>query len=79
MAIFDRLADHDEPQERHAVVGIRHPLALPVVSVDLRPVGAYSLRGHSIGGFGSVTTNKLVATLAGELFGKHVQAYARYG
>ena len=79
VAIFDRLADHAEPQQRHLVVGIRHPLALPVVSVDLRPPGAYSLRGHSIGGFGSVTTNKLVATLAGELFGKQVQAYPRYG
>ena len=47
--------------------------------VDLRPAGAYSLRGHSIGGFGSVTTNKLVATLVGELFGLYVQAYPRYG
>jgi pyruvate-ferredoxin/flavodoxin oxidoreductase len=37
------------------------------------------MRGHSIGGFGSVTTNKLVATLAGELFDKQVQAYPRYG
>ncbi len=79
VAVFDRLSDHDEPQERHFVVGIRHPLALPAISVDLRPAGAYSLRGHSIGGFGSVTTNKLVATLAGELFGKQVQAYPRYG
>ncbi len=79
VAIFDRLADHNEPQDRHFVVGIRHPLALPTVPVDLRPKGAYSLRGHSIGGFGSVTTNKLVATLAGELFGKQVQAYPRYG
>ena len=79
VAIFDRLANHDEPQQRHLVVGIRHPLALEAVPVDLRPEGAYSLRGHSIGGFGSVTTNKLVATLAGELFGKQVQAYPRYG
>jgi pyruvate-ferredoxin/flavodoxin oxidoreductase len=37
------------------------------------------MRGHSIGGFGSVTTNKLVATLVGELFEKQVQAYPRYG
>jgi pyruvate-ferredoxin/flavodoxin oxidoreductase len=37
------------------------------------------MRGHSIGGFGSVTTNKLVATLVGELFDKQVQAYPRYG
>jgi pyruvate-ferredoxin/flavodoxin oxidoreductase len=79
VAVFDQLADHGEQSQRHFVVGIRHPLALPVVSVDLRPAGAYSLRGHSIGGFGSVTTNKLVATLSGELFGKQVQAYPRYG
>ena len=35
--------------------------------------------GHSIGGFGSVTTNRLVASLAGELFNLRVQAYPRYG
>lgn len=79
VAVFDRLAVHDEPQQRHLVLGIRHPLALAPVAVDIRPAGAYSLRGHSIGGFGSVTTNKLVATLAGELFDKRVQAYPRYG
>lgn len=79
VAVFDRLADHGAEAQRHFVVGIRHPLALPAVAVDLRPAGAYSLRGHSIGGFGSVTTNKLVAILAGELFGKQVQAYPRYG
>ncbi len=79
VAVFDKLADHGDLDGRHFVVGIRHPLALDPVPVDLRPAGAYSLRGHSIGGFGSVTTNKLVATLAGELFGKQVQAYPRYG
>jgi pyruvate-ferredoxin/flavodoxin oxidoreductase len=78
-AVFDRLALHDEPERRHFVVGIRHPLALAPVPIDIRPAGAYSLRGHSIGGFGSVTTNKLVATLAGEVFDKRVQAYPRYG
>ena len=79
VAVFDRLAQHGEPAVRHAVLGIHHPLAVERVPVDLRPAGAWSLRGHSIGGFGSVTTNKLVATLAGELFGKVVQAYPRYG
>jgi pyruvate-ferredoxin/flavodoxin oxidoreductase len=62
-----------------AVVGVRHPLALAAEPLDIRPAGAYAMRGHSIGGFGSVTTNKLVATLVGELFGLHVQAYPRYG
>jgi len=79
VAVFDRLAVHNEPQQRHAVLGIRHPLALDRVPIDLRPAGAWSLRGHSIGGFGSVTTNKLIATLVGELFDKWVQAYPRYG
>jgi pyruvate-ferredoxin/flavodoxin oxidoreductase len=79
-AVFDWLGEHgDRAGRHHAVVGIRHPLALERMPLDLRPAGAWSLRGHSIGGFGSVTTNKLVATLVGELFEKHVQAYPRYG
>ena len=80
VAVFDWLADHERPAGTPlAVLGIRHPLALAGDPLDLRPAGAFSLRGHSIGGFGSVTTNKLVATLVGELFGMHVQAYPRYG
>jgi len=79
VAVFDRLAVHGDLPARHAVLGIRHPLALERVPTSLRPAGSWSLRGHSIGGFGSVTTNKLVATLAGELFGTYVQAYPRYG
>jgi pyruvate-ferredoxin/flavodoxin oxidoreductase len=79
-AVFDWLADHRAPTEwRFATLGIRHPLALETRSLDLRPEGAFSLRGHSIGGFGSVTTNKLVATIVGDLFGLYVQAYPRYG
>ncbi len=78
-AVFDWLADHGERDRRYAVLNIRHPLALERVPLDLRPPGAYSLRGHSIGGFGSVTTNKVLATLVGELFDKWVQAYPRYG
>ena len=81
VAVFDRLAvpAAEAGPQRHWVLGIRHPLALERATVDLRPEGAWSLRGHSIGGFGSVTTNKLIATLAGELFDKRVQAYPRYG
>jgi pyruvate-ferredoxin/flavodoxin oxidoreductase len=80
IAVYDWLADSRAPEtRRYAVVGIRHPLALRSTPIDLRPAGAFSLRGHSIGGFGSVTTNKLVASLAGSLFGLQVQAYPRYG
>jgi pyruvate-ferredoxin/flavodoxin oxidoreductase len=79
-AVFDWIADPEQMRTRRfAVLGIRHPLALDKVPIDIRPEGAYSLRGHSIGGFGSVTTNKLLATLMGDLFGLRVQAYPRYG
>jgi pyruvate-ferredoxin/flavodoxin oxidoreductase len=61
-------------------VGIDHPLALPrAEDPDLRPRGGFSMRGHSVGGFGSVTTNKVIATIAGNVFGKDVQAYPKYG
>ena len=79
VAVFDDLAERAPRPDGVRVLGIRHPLALTATPLDLRPAGAYSLRGHSIGGFGSVTTNKLVATLVGELFEKRVQAYPRYG
>ncbi len=80
VAVFDWLADPQALRERrHAVLGIRHPLALARKEVFLRATNAYSLRGHSIGGFGSVTTNKILASLLGELFGKYVQAYPLYG
>jgi pyruvate-ferredoxin/flavodoxin oxidoreductase len=80
VAVFDWLVGGHPTGDRHrATLGIRHPLALPAQPIDLRPAGSFSLRGHSIGGFGSVTTNKLVATLVGGLFGLQVQAYPRYG
>jgi pyruvate-ferredoxin/flavodoxin oxidoreductase len=61
-------------------VGIDHPLALKrEEDPDLRPTGGFSMRGHSVGGFGSVTTNKVIATIAGNVFGKDVQAYPKYG
>jgi pyruvate-ferredoxin/flavodoxin oxidoreductase len=61
-------------------VGIDHPLALKKTEdPDLRPKGGFSMRGHSVGGFGSVTTNKVIATIAGNVFGKDVQAYPKYG
>jgi len=61
-------------------VGIDHQLALKRgEDPDLRPSGGFSMRGHSVGGFGSVTTNKVIATIAGNVFGKDVQAYPKYG
>ncbi len=71
----------DRPLEYFAV-GIEHDLSLKVdVDPDVRPDGSFSMRGHSVGGFGSVTTNKIIATVMGDpdLFGLYVQAYPKYG
>ncbi len=69
------------PQPRHYfTVGIKHATTLPVgVDPDVRAPGSFSMRGHSVGGYGSVTTNKVIATIAGEVFGMDVQAYPKYG
>jgi pyruvate-ferredoxin/flavodoxin oxidoreductase len=69
---------HDGPA--FSCVGIDHALALKRgEDPDLRPTGGFSMRCHSVGGFGSVTTNKVIATIAGDVFGKDVQAYPKYG
>ncbi len=61
-------------------LGIKHETALPVTEdPDVRSAGSFSMRGHSVGGYGSVTTNKVIATIAGEVFGMDVQAYPKYG
>jgi pyruvate-ferredoxin/flavodoxin oxidoreductase len=76
-AIFENMI---EDGQDFFSVGIQHGTALKVKDdPDLRPAGAFSMRGHSIGGFGSVTTNKVIATIAGDVFGKDVQAYPKYG
>jgi pyruvate-ferredoxin/flavodoxin oxidoreductase len=76
-AIFDNMV---EDAQDYFTVGIKHATALTVrEDPDLRPPGAFSMRGHSVGGFGSVTTNKVIATIGGQVFGKDVQAYPKYG
>jgi pyruvate-ferredoxin/flavodoxin oxidoreductase len=80
VAAFDWITDPEAVRSLpRAVLGIGHPDALVTEPLELRPKGAYSLRGHSIGGFGSVTTNRLVATVVADLFDRYVQAYPRYG
>jgi pyruvate-ferredoxin/flavodoxin oxidoreductase len=67
-------------ERKYFSLGIHHETALPVdEDPDIRPGGAFSMRGHSIGGFGSVTTNKIIADVVGDLFGLNVQAYPLYG
>jgi pyruvate-ferredoxin/flavodoxin oxidoreductase len=66
--------------KRFFVLGVKHTDALDItVDPDVRPLGAFSLRGHSVGGFGSVTTNKVIAAVASDLFGLYAQAFPKYG
>jgi pyruvate-ferredoxin/flavodoxin oxidoreductase len=61
-------------------LGIDHPMALARdEDPDVRPPGSFSMRGHSVGGFGSVATNRILATVLGDLFHLRVQAYPLYG
>ena len=69
----------DEPRHYFSL-GIKHETALKAdQDPDVRSAEAFSMRGHSVGGYGSVTTNKVIATIAGEVFGMDVQAYPKYG
>jgi pyruvate-ferredoxin/flavodoxin oxidoreductase len=62
------------------VLGVHHPDELPLTAdPDVRPAESFAMRGHSIGGFGSVTTNKVMASVSAELFGMHAQAFPKYG
>ncbi|MBF0214235.1 MAG: 2-oxoacid:acceptor oxidoreductase family protein [Magnetococcales bacterium] len=66
--------------KRFFTLGIDHPTALSQEEEpDVRPAGSFSVRAHSVGGFGSVTTNKIIATMLGDIFGFRVQAAPKYG
>jgi pyruvate-ferredoxin/flavodoxin oxidoreductase len=78
VATYKHMAQGED--QRYFVLGIRHPLAISDgTDPDVRPEGAFSMRGHSVGGYGSVTTNKIIATISGDLFGMDAQAYPKYG
>ena len=80
VGVFENMLAPEAAQKQFFSVGIAHETAITgSVDPDLRPAGAFSMRGHSVGGFGSVTTNKVIATLAAEIFDLQVQAYPKYG
>ena len=82
IAVVDnmRAAVKGLPHKEYASVGIKHETELATTQdPDVRPNGGFSMRGHSVGGYGSVTTNKVIADLMGELFDLQVQAYPKYG
>ncbi|HEC13549.1 MAG TPA: pyruvate ferredoxin oxidoreductase [Acidiferrobacteraceae bacterium] len=77
IAVTENMVDQGR---RFFSLAIEHPTALPRIhNPDVRPSGAFSMRGHSIGGYGSVTTNKIIASLVEDIFGLYVQAYPKYG
>ena len=62
----------------HSASSMRRRFPYRTIRMCAAP-GSFSMRGHSVGGYGSVTTNKVIATIAGEVFGMDVQAYPKYG
>ncbi|MFQ5607224.1 MAG: 2-oxoacid:acceptor oxidoreductase family protein [Candidatus Zixiibacteriota bacterium] len=79
-AIIENLKRGKEGKIRYCI-GIRHEDALTwdKEELDIRPDDYFAMRGYSIGGYGSITTNKVIATVCNELFGLSVQAYPKYG
>ena len=79
-AIYENMEKGPEGVLRYCI-GIDHPDNLEPQSehISARTKGEYSLRGHSVGGFGSVSTNKLLASVCDDIFGLNVQAYPKYG
>ncbi len=77
MAVVENMLKNDK---KYFTIGIDHDLALYTgESTDIRSEGTFSMRGHSVGGYGSVTTNKIIATIVADLFDMYVQAYPKYG
>ena len=78
IATFEAMEDNSIKD--YFTLGIKHPLALERNrDPDVRSPGSFSMRGHSVGGYGSVTTNKIIATIVADLFDMKVQAYPKYG
>jgi pyruvate-ferredoxin/flavodoxin oxidoreductase len=67
----------DQLQEAYPDIGKR---ALKSTGdINLLPKDAISLRIHSVGGWGAITTGKNISATAFEMFGLHVKANPKYG
>jgi pyruvate-ferredoxin/flavodoxin oxidoreductase len=62
-----------------AYPGITELSLTPGPAVNLMPEGAISIRIHSVGGWGAITTGKNVAQTASDLCGLYIQANPKYG
>ena len=80
LAVVKNMMAGPEKGKTYFSLGIEHETALSLdVEPDVRPQGSFSVRAHSVGGFGSVTTNKIIATMLGDIFNFRVQAAPKYG
>jgi pyruvate-ferredoxin/flavodoxin oxidoreductase len=79
-AIVENLAKGKSGKLRYCL-GIDHPDTLQCsdLEIDTRSTGSFAMRGYSIGGFGSIATNRVIASVCSELFNMSVQAYPKYG
>jgi pyruvate-ferredoxin/flavodoxin oxidoreductase len=73
-----------ENMQRHGrrffVLGIKHPEALtPVVQPCALPEGAFALRCYSLAGSGVRSANRLIASVAADLFQAVVRASSHHG
>jgi pyruvate-ferredoxin/flavodoxin oxidoreductase len=59
--------------------GIAELSLTPGKPVNLLPEGAVSIRIHSVGGWGAITTGKNLAQTASDLCGLYIQANPKYG
>jgi pyruvate-ferredoxin/flavodoxin oxidoreductase len=62
-----------------AYPGIRELSLTPGEPVNLMPEDAVSIRIHSVGGWGAITTGKNLAQTAADLCGLYIQANPKYG
>lgn len=80
MAVVENMERPPELRKHVFALGVVHPDALtPGPDPELDAPGTFRMRSHAVGGYGAVTTNKIIAAVAGEALGLHVQAYPRYG
>ncbi len=80
LAVAKNMVAAPEDVREFFVLGVKHPLALDAdVDPDINPPNAFAMRGHSVGGYGAVTTLKVIAVIVGDVFGFDVQAFPKYG
>ncbi len=68
-----------QDQLKEAYPGIGERALKSAGEVNLLPKDATSLRIHSVGGWGAITTGKNISETAFQMFGLHVKANPKYG